>query len=188
MQAGFITRFYHFLNSLRTHSMQPQSPESESGLWPLIFDTSFPYSHNIPISFHCKLSNKSKITLVLYNFCKCTLRAEGRIIFQTFVLRLGARKFWGLGVSRHTKAVQRLWKCYFLLHEFPSAIALETTSNDKEAPQTQRNKIKEFILLGLQLEKPALLSNRWDTPFPCLVLFKSPLARQFPQVCTWYGQ
>lgn len=47
-----------------------------------------------------------------------------------------------------------------LSHEFPSAIALETTSNDKEAPQTQRNKIKEFILCELQLEKPALLSKK----------------------------
>lgn len=126
----------------------------------MTFDISFPFSRNIPVSFHCKLSNKSKIRLVLYNFCNYKLRAESRIIHLTFVLRLGARKFWGLGVSTHTKAVQRLCKCYFLLHEFPSAIALETTSNDKEAPQTQRNKIKEFILLGLPLEKSALLSRR----------------------------
>ena len=62
----------------------------------------------------------------------------------------------------HAQAVPRLRKCFFVffLHEFPFAVALETTSNDKEAPQTQRNKIKEFILLGLWREKPALLSER----------------------------
>lgn len=111
---------------------------------------------NITASLLSKLSNKSQAAALFGE-----LRNWGRIIFHTFT----SGRFQGLGTHTHTDRKSGRSATFFYMN-FHSLLLWRQHQVTKEAPNARGSEIKEFTLLGLQLQKPALLSPTWAAAFP----------------------
>lgn len=117
----------------------PCTEKSRLLIWPMTFDTSSLFSVFSTLNYKMN----QKITVQFLQVHVESWRKAG--LFIKSLCRLGAKKFWRLGVSANTGVVQRLWKCSFTWISI-SYCSWDNIKWQRSSPNTKKQDQRVYIV------------------------------------------